>query len=154
MPRKNKAANAANDATSNDVAPIAIATTAVAPIALRTAGGFTLGNVARTADTVARGATHYGATSYRDGAYAAFYYLNRDANGVVTLAALAAYQRNPHYAGSAKPHDAGAINRAARAGTIVKANDGASFTFTERGETFAKLMLAKLAPSEPASDAS
>ena len=123
---------------SKRTAPVAPATDA-APVAVVTApariGGFTLGNIARTAATVAAGRTHYGAESNRDHAYILLFGDAADkpeAAGAITLAALAAYGTNPFYVGSAKPHDAGAINRAIKAGNLAR-DDAGTLTLTARG---------------------
>lgn len=158
-----KAAAAAKLAadTSTTVAPVA------AVVASTRIGGFTLGNIARTAGRVVAGATHFGAESDRDNAYLRLFLdgandAERMPNGdgrSVTLAALASYGTNPFYGGSAKPHDAGAINRAIKAGHATRSDDGRTVTLTERGLQQARLLLTKAtaattAPAEPVAEPS
>lgn len=166
MRKRNKANKPAADAAT-------VETTSAPVIATKpqSFGGFSIGNINRTAATIARSATHYGTTSDRDGAYAALFVTVADtlpAGQPVKLGDLAEYcgrdlpagqrARNPFYSGSAKPHDAGAINRAERAGSIVKASDGASFTLTDAGRQLGLNTLRKLAeaaqpvPAAPAAD--
>lgn len=115
-------------------------------------GGFSGGNVARTAQTVAADRTHFGGTtSSRDEAYLAlFATVAAEANDkrTVTLTALAAKATNHFYDGSAKPHDAGAINRARKAGNIIVASDGSSLKLSKRGAELAANVLAKLRPAK------
>ena len=122
------------------IAPSEPATVVVVPVPV-----FSAGNIARTASTVAAERTHYGVTSSRDDAYCAFYTREADASNSVTLAMLATFKRNPLYAGSAKPHDAGAIVRAIKAGTITRSDDGRTLMLTEAGATRGRLILSKLA---------
>jgi len=122
-----------------------------APVAPVSFGGFSAGNVSRTARTVALDKTHFGGvTSDRDTAYLALFLdtarLNKSGR-TVTLAALAERSTNHFYTGSAKPHDAGAINRARKAGNIEPATDGTSLTFTDRGFNLASAALKKLRPN-------
>ena len=113
--------------------------------------------VARDAASVARFATHYGATSIRDDAYRALYALAANgANGFTLRAvydagtAVGDKRVNPFYIGSAKATDVGALNRARKAGDIVPTDDTCTaYTFTERGFSLARAALAKLA--KPAS---
>lgn len=154
-----KAAQPTTDATA----------TATAPAPAANIGGFTLGNIARTARTVAAQRTHFGAESDRDNAYMRLYLdCANDAErlarfGVtpdgrtVTLAALASYTLNPFYTGSAKPHDAGAINRAIKAGHLSRDETGSVLTLTERGLSVARAIQSAAnkrlpVPTEPASE--
>ncbi len=94
------------------------------------------GAVNRTAATIAADRTNFGGTvSDRDEAYLRFYagLAKRATGGRVTLADIVASGKRPSYDGSNKPHDAGVINRLAKAGLVAKASDGHSFTFTKRG---------------------
>lgn len=102
----------------------------------------------RDAKTIAAYRTHFGAVSSRDEAYAAFYRVTAIEHGkpeTFTLAQLAAKQRNPLYAGSNKASDAGAINRARKAGHIAPTSDACdAYTFTDAGAQYADNVLAKL----------
>jgi|688.fasta_scaffold222193_1 hypothetical protein len=138
------------------VAPVATDTAApAAPVAgkptVERFGGFTLGNINRTAATVVALRTNFGGvTSDRDTAYlAAFERVRRDTEATpdgetITLASLAKLVKNPYYTGSAKPHDAGAINRAVKAGNVERAADGHSIKLTARGATLAATAYNKL----------
>lgn len=131
------------------------AATVAAPVAPTRIGGFTLGNIARTAGVVVAQRTHYGTTSSRDEAYLALFATTAaDAEKcpdgtTITLAALASHGTNKFYTGSAKPHDAGAINRAIKAGNATKSDDGKSISLTDKGAELARNVLKKLAqPTE------
>jgi hypothetical protein len=136
------------------VKPEAAKPEAVAPVAKPEPvrfGGFTLGNINRTAATVVALRTNFGGvTSDRDTAYlAAFERVRRDTEATpdgetITLASLAKLVKNPYYTGSAKPHDAGAINRAVKAGNVERAADGHSIKLTARGATLAATAYNKL----------
>jgi hypothetical protein len=95
-------------------------------------------DITRTAATIAANATNFGGVlSDRDTAYIAFFasFAKAHPSKPVTVAELATSGRTPAYNGSAKPHDAGVVNRLAKAGLITKASDGSSFTFTKAGTT-------------------
>lgn len=96
-------------------------------------------NITRTAACVARNRTNFGNLSDRDTAYLGFYasFAKRNGGKPVTIADIVASGREPAYAGSRKPHDAGVINRLRKAGLIAPATDGHSFTFTKLAETHA-----------------
>lgn len=112
-------------------------------------GPFTGGNVGRTASTVAANRTAFGGvTSNRDEAYLALFATvakAADDGRTITLAKLAERGTNAFYTGSAKPHDAGAINRARKAGNVAVSDDGSSLTLTEAGGKLASAIVAKLA---------
>jgi hypothetical protein len=82
--------------------------------------------IARTIRTIAARATNFGGLSDRDESYFKFYAgLIKQHGGAVTVlqiheAGKAHGNRNPHYAGSSKPHDAGAINRLVAANLIAE----------------------------------
>jgi hypothetical protein len=151
-----KATKPAKPAPVVAVAPVAVAP--VVAVAVKPAkpepvrfGGFTLGNVNRTAATVVAQRTNFsGVTSDRDTAYLAqFERVRRDTaetpdGETITLASLAKLGKNPYYDRSAKPHDAGAINRAVKAGNVEHAADGASIKLTARGAALAAAAYSKL----------
>lgn len=96
-------------------------------------------NVTRTAATIAAGACNFGGLSDRDAAYVTFYasLAKAAANGVVTLRAIVDSGRKPNYQGSAKPHDAGVIQRLAKASLVATRDNGAAFVFTKAALTHA-----------------
>jgi hypothetical protein len=138
LPRKPRAAKPA--AVAADTAPTAPVandtatppTSEPTPPAAEPADAPRVIGTARTAATVARNATNFGGTlSDRDHAYIAFYASLAGAVGAtVTLADIANCGRGPAYGGSAKPHDAGVINRLRKAGLLTVESDGSSFAFT------------------------
>ncbi len=74
--------------------------------------------------------------SNRDESYIAFFArcARGEAGHAVTLASIAAqYKRNPYYAGSAKSTDAGAIQRAVKAGFLHHDADARTIMLTETG---------------------
>lgn len=116
--------------------------------------------IGRDARTISAFRTHFGTQSDRDASYAVFFLLAGAETGSFSLKQAdefgirnaAGSSRNPLYNGSNKATDAGAVNRLRHAGYIIPADDSCkSFTFTERGLSFARNELAKLKPSEPAS---
>lgn len=128
-----------------------------APIATVKHGGFTDGNIKRTADTAGAMRYPYNAASSRDDAYTAFFALASREHGTgpdkltVTFAALASYTVNPLYSGSNKPHDAGAIERAAKRQHITCDATARTITLTTTGLADGRALLAKLAkPTTPA----
>lgn len=132
------------------VAPVAVVAKPAKPEPVRF-GNFTLGNINRTAQTVVAQRTNFsGVTSDRDTAYlASFERVRRDTaetpdGETITLASLAKLAKNPYYTGSAKPHDAGAINRAVKAGNVEHSADGASIKLTKRGAELASAAYNKL----------
>lgn len=146
MRKHNKRGTAAPSPAASDAAPVAVEATATAKPAPVRIGGFTLGNIARTAATVAALRTHYGAESNRDHAYILLFGDTADANGgTITLAALAAYGTNPYYTGSAKPHDAGAINRAIKAGNLSRDAATGALALTDTGRALLGNIRAKRA---------
>ena len=104
-----------------------------------TSAAYTSRGLARDAATVTASATHFGQYSDRDTAYLHFFGLTMRRNGnAATLAALHesgtaagnGKRRNPHYIGSSKATDAGAINRLIKAGYITASADGHTLTAT------------------------
>jgi hypothetical protein len=95
-------------------------------------------NLARDAATVQRQATNFGSVTDRDAAYRQFFGRVMRANGnAATLAQIDAggikrdgKSYNPDYAGSAKATDAGAINRAIKAGYFTASDNGSRLTAT------------------------
>lgn len=96
-------------------------------------------NVTRTAATIAAGACNFGGLSDRDNAYMRFYAsLAKRANGgVVTLRGIVDSGKRPDYNGSNKPHDAGVVQRLAKAGIVTIRDNGAAFVFTAKAKTHA-----------------
>lgn len=89
--------------------------------------------IMRTCATIARNATNFGGTlSDRDHAYIAFFasFAKAAADGIVTVRTIVDSGRVPAYSGSAKPHDAGVVNRLRKAGLLTVEADGTSFAFT------------------------
>lgn len=97
------------------------------------------GNVTRTASTIAAAACNFGNLSDRDSAYMRFYagLAASAANGVVTLRAIVDSGKRPEYSPSNKPHDAGVIQRLAKAGLLTVRDNGAAFVFTAKAKTHA-----------------
>lgn len=106
--------------------------------------------LARDAATVSRNATNFDQSSDRDTAYLLFFGRVMRANGgKATLAQIHAAGQavagdksgkrrvNPHYTGSAKATDAGAINRLRKAGHISVSADGNTLTATATGKALA-----------------
>ncbi|QXN72609.1 hypothetical protein RCMENCHIE_141 [Rhodobacter phage RcMenchie] len=95
----------------------------------------------RDAQTVIAAATNFGQYSDRDTAYLAFFgSVMRQHGGKATLAQLhnagkpvtgTSRRLNPHYTGSAKATDAGAINRLIKAGYLTASADGQTLTATD-----------------------
>lgn len=99
-------------------------------------------NVTRTAATIAAQACNFGNLSDRDTTYMRFYasLAKRAANGVVTLRGIvdSGHARVPGATfASAKPHDAGVIQRLAKAGLLSIRDNGAAFVFTKAAHTHA-----------------
>jgi hypothetical protein len=102
-------------------------------------------NLARDAATITANRTNFGGETDRDAAYLTFFgaIARKLGTDTITLAQIADHGvtvagkacRNPFYAGSAKATDAGAINRAAKSGTITKSTDGSAITITARGQS-------------------
>ena len=85
--------------------------------------------LSRDAATVAAGKYPFNAETERDGAYRALYAdAAKRTNGkpftLADILAVSAAGRNPHYNGSAKATDAGALIRAVKAGFIARNADG------------------------------
>lgn len=100
------------------------------------------GNVTRTAATIAAQACNFGSLSDRDTTYMRFYasLARKAANGVVTLRAIvdSGHARVPGATfASAKPHDAGVIQRLNKAGLVSIRDNGAAFVFTKASHTHA-----------------
>lgn len=103
--------------------------------------------LARDAATVIAQRTNFDQYSDRDTAYLRFFGGVMRANGgKATLAQIHAAGKltgdakrdrrvNPHYVGSAKATDAGAINRLIKAGYITKSRDGHTLTATDAGKS-------------------
>lgn len=114
-------------------------------------GGFSAGNIARTATTAAAMRYPFDTASTRDDSYTAFFALAAREHGTgdnkrtVALTALASYGRNPLYSGSAKPHDAGAIERASKRAHIAYDAEARTITLTEAGAEAGSAILTKLA---------
>lgn len=124
-----QAAKAAADAGRSNVAK---------PVKPEAAPSKPSANVNRTIATIAKQACNFGGTvSDRDSAYIAFYASLARAlpGGVVTIRAIAESGRKPAYNGSAKPHDAGVVQRLHKAGIVAASPDGSSFTFTKHGQS-------------------
>lgn len=120
------------DATPADATPAPVAAEPAAEPAPRVLP------IARTCATIARNATNFGGTlSDRDHAYITFYasLAALAADGIVTIRAIADSGRGPAYNGSAKPHDAGVVNRLRKAGLLTVEADGTSFAFTPNAHT-------------------
>lgn len=95
-------------------------------------------NVTRTAATIAKQLCNFGGLTDRDTAYLSFYAsLGKLTGGTVTVRAIAESGRRPDYSGSSKPHDAGVIQRLAKAGLLTVTPDGGSFTFSPAARTHA-----------------
>lgn len=123
-------ATAAPTSTTVDNTPAPAAVPAVA----KPAAGIT-----RTAATIVAQRTNFGNLSDRDTAYITFYasLAKRSVTGVVTLADIVASGQRPVYVGSNKPHDAGVINRLAKANLLTASADGTSFSFRDAAKTHA-----------------
>ena len=103
----------------------------------------------RDAATVAAQATNFALESNRDSAYLIFFGSVMRANGnndSATLAQIHAAGKpgakpgqrlNPHYSGSAKATDAGAINRAIKAGYLTQSESGNRLTATDKAKASA-----------------
>lgn len=116
------AAAAAQAPRSNVVAP-KLPTVAAPTVAKPVAG------IARTVRTIAARATNFGGLSDRDESYFSFYKrLAAKHGGTVTVAQIHASGERPNYAGSNKPHDAGAIVRLCKAGLISEAGGAIKLT--------------------------
>lgn len=99
-------------------------------------------NLSRDAVTVTRAATNFGEITDRDAAYRLFFgAVMRGKNHSATLREIFDAGRkadgksyNPHYAGSAKATDAGAINRAVKAGYFTVSDNGNRLTATAKAK--------------------
>lgn len=97
--------------------------------------------ITRTCATIAANATSFGSLSDRDHAYITYYagLAKRAKNGVLTIRAIAdhfaATGARPIGPASAKPHDAGVVNRLRKAGIVTVESDGSSFKFTKAATT-------------------
>lgn len=110
-----------------------------------TAAAIVSRGLARDAATVIAQRTNFDQYSDRDTAYLRFFGGVMRANGgKATLAQIHAAGKltgdakrdrrvNPHYIGSAKATDAGAINRLIKAGYVTKSADGHTLTVTATG---------------------
>lgn len=123
-------------AVATPAKPVAAKPATPAPAPATEAAPKTPANVTRTIATIAKRATNFGGLSDRDNAYLAFFASFAKRDGNVTIATLAASGDKPNVPGSsAKPHDAGAVNRLVRAGLITEA--GGVIAFTEAGKKLA-----------------
>jgi hypothetical protein len=120
--------------------PVAVAATVAKPAAVPAviavpAVAKPSANITRTAATVVAQRTNFGTLSDRDTAYLGFYrrHAATQTGGIATLASIVASGLRPAHLGSNKPHDAGVINRLAKAGLIAASADGHSFTITALG---------------------
>lgn len=105
------------------------ATDAPAPAAVTAAAR----GLTRDANTVSAMRTAFGEISDRDAAYRLFFgIVAREAGkpDTFTLAQLRTRSVNPHYAGSNKASDAGAINRAVKAGYFTVSGEKPDLIFT------------------------
>lgn len=118
---------------------------ALAAKAAERAAQITSRGLARDAATVKAQATNFDQYSDRDTAYLRFFgSVMRKHAGKATLAQIHDAGKpvagkpnkttNPHYAGSAKATDAGAINRLVKAGYITASADGNTLTATDTGK--------------------
>ena len=98
----------------------------------------------RDADTILAQRTHFGVTSGRDDAYLALFAQHADASGTVSVAKLREIGANPFYSGSAKASDAGAINRAIKAGRAKANATGEQFTLTPEALALGRSKLKQL----------
>lgn len=116
----------------------------IAAKAAETATAITSRGLARDAATVVAQRTNFDQYSDRDTAYLTFFgAVMRANNGTATLAQIHEAGKptdprgikrvNPHYIGSAKATDAGAINRLIKAGYITKSADGSTLSVTDAG---------------------
>lgn len=154
-----EAARLAAIVDANRIADAARAAPAIRAVSERI-GGFSLSNIARTAGTVATHRYGFGSETNRDYAYLLLFGHARDnaelpnatdagdmpeniVGRPVSLGMLASYGANPYYTGSNKPHDAGAITRAVKAGYIVRSSDGVLLAFTARGNALLSNLRAK-----------
>ena len=136
-PAKPAPAKRANKPAKPATAPVA---PAAAPLAKPAAVERFL---ARDAATVERAATNFGTVSDRDAAYRLFFGgVMRAHNDTATLAqihaaGLASGNKRiyPHYTGSAKATDAGAINRAVKAGYFTVSENGNRLTATDKAKS-------------------
>ncbi len=121
------------------VAPVTEAVSTPAPATPVVAVAKPAAGLARTARTIVANATNFGNLSDRDTAYISFYagLAKRSVTGVVTLADIVASGQRPAYVGSNKPHDAGVINRLAKANLLTASADGTSFSFRDAAKTHA-----------------
>lgn len=95
-------------------------------------------HITRTAAAIVRNATNFGNLSDRDAAYITFYSrLAKRNGGAVTLSQIAESGERPNYAGSAKPHDAGVINRLTKAGFLSVTESGNRIAFKDKAKTHA-----------------
>lgn len=108
-------------------------------------------NVTRTAATIAAQACNFGNLSDRDSAYLTFYagLAKLAANGVVTLRAIVDSGKRPNYNGSNKPHDAGVVQRLAKAGLVSIRDNGAAFVFTKAATSHAAFVRGFGKPAAP-----
>lgn len=95
--------------------------------------------IVRTAATIHRGACNFGGLSDRDSAYVTFYssLAKRAQGGVVTISAIVDSGKRPNWPTSNKPHDAGVIQRLAKAGLVSLRDNGNAFSFTKAAHTHA-----------------
>lgn len=111
-------------------APAAPATADAEPATVR--------GLARTVHTIAANATNFGGVlSDRDHAYIAFFasFAGAKRDGTVLVRDIISSGRTPAYGGSAKPADAGVINRLRKAGVLTVNSDADAFTFTDFGRS-------------------
>jgi len=102
-------------------------------------------NLTRDANGVIRNATNFEQSSNRDTAYLLFFgNVMRANNHTATLRqihdagkAVGNKRYNPHYTGSAKATDIGAINRLKKAGYLTASADGYTLSATDLAKTSA-----------------
>lgn len=98
-------------------------------------------DISRTATTIAANRTNFGGSlSDRDNAYITFFASFVSGNKPIAIRAIAESARGPAYNGSAKPYDAGVVNRLRKAGVISVSEAGDTFTFTKTGRSLASFV--------------
>ena len=142
--RKLKASKPAPAAPATDTAVATVAVASTDNVAERRATA----REQRDNNTVAAMRYPLGNVSSRDESYTVFFFTIADGNAFTLADVLAKHPKsNPYYSGSNKSTDAGAIERQIKAGylTRVTADTGrVTYSFTERGISIARNVLAKL----------